>query len=123
MPFCPKCGEVFKEDDEHCMKCGYDLKQRLKEKESETLSIPDEMEELKKKSTSLAGISMILIITVAVPMILKTKTSPLLDQVASILAIVCVVGSVYYNHRFNRLQKKIDEIPEEESQSENTATL
>ena len=123
MPFCPKCGEVFKEDDEHCMKCGYDLKQRLKEKESETLSIPDEMEELKKKSTSLAGISMILIITVAVPMILKTKTSPLLDQVASILAIVCVVGSVYYNHRFNRLQKKIDEIPEEDSQSENTATL
>jgi hypothetical protein len=113
MPFCPKCGEVFREDDEHCMKCGYDLKQRLEEKESEMLSIPDEMEELKKKSTGLAGISLILIITVAVPMILKTKTSPLLDQVSSVLAIVCVVGSVYYNHRYNRLQKKIDELPSE----------
>ena len=113
MPFWPKCGEVFREDDEHCMKCGYDLKLRLEEKESEPLSILDEMEELKKKSTGLAGISMILIITVAVPMILKTKTSPLLYQMASILAIVCVVGSVYYNHRYNKLQKKIDDLSEE----------
>ena len=111
MPFCPKCGEEFREEDEFCMKCGYDLKTRVEEDESRTPSIEAEMEELKKKSTGLAGISMILIITVAVPMILKTNSSPMLDQVSSILAIVCVMGSVYYNHRYNKLQKKIDELP------------
>jgi len=121
MPFCPKCGEAFKEDDEYCMKCGYDLKLRLEEDESREPSISDEMEELKKKSTGLAGISLILIIMVAVPMIFGTTSSSLLDQVSSILAIVCVVGSVYYNQRYNKLQKKIDALEEGEiDRSEST---
>ena len=129
MPYCPKCGNQFSEDDEFCMKCGFDLKSRKTElmnssklhEESKNINndtitgteenkgkLIEEMDRMKKNSTSLVYLSMILIVYAFASYIFQVTPIPLLDTISGILAIVSVGGGIYYNYKYQAIQKKLN---------------